>query len=190
MTSDVDVIRRMNATRSPYTRSPGYSAFKLGAATDNLLSMLDEEKHMTRRNKLTPGVSYSLMLLKMEELNVSQYSGKGNPNLEQQIDSRIQDLVNLIDRKYKSQGANLVPFDFAQAAQYFTLDTLGDIAFGRPFGFLQADSDLHSYISTTKKSLPAIMLFSVFPWLNQLLEKPLVRNMIARKHTERHNPQS
>lgn len=139
---------------------------------------------------LTPGVGFALTLLERDKLNISQYSGKGNPNLEQKIDSRIRDLINLIDRKYKSHGANLVPFDLAQAAQYFTLDTLGDIAFGRPFGFLQADSDLHSYISTTKKNLPAILLFSVFPWLNQLLEQPWVRNMVARKHTERLHSQS
>lgn len=57
VTSDADLVRKMNASRgSTYTRGMWYKAFKLDAERENLLTELDEEKHMNMRNKVSPGV--------------------------------------------------------------------------------------------------------------------------------------
>lgn len=57
VTSDADLVRKMNASRgSTYTRGLWYKAFKLDAEQENLLTELDEEKHMNMRNKVSPGV--------------------------------------------------------------------------------------------------------------------------------------
>lgn len=56
LTSNMDLLRRMGAARSPYTRSDWYLAFKLGPKEDNVFSMLDEKKHNKRRAQMTNGV--------------------------------------------------------------------------------------------------------------------------------------
>lgn len=76
VTDDPDVIRRMMAVRSPYTRGPcaldspilcfscleltsfaGYGAQRLDPARDNLVSMRDEVAHRELRAKMAAGVS-------------------------------------------------------------------------------------------------------------------------------------
>lgn len=46
------------------------------------------------------------------------------PILEGKIDNRVLDMVNLIERDYVNKKK---PMDFAQVAQYFTLDSLTGI---------------------------------------------------------------
>lgn len=57
VTSDPDLVRKMNASRgSSYTRGMWYKAFKMDAERENLFTELDEEKHMNMRNRVALGV--------------------------------------------------------------------------------------------------------------------------------------
>ncbi len=98
VTSDPDLIRRMNAPRSLYRRSDWYNTMRFKPRADNVLSHTQEERHDELRRKMAAG-----------------YSGKENPQLEESIDNRIHDLVNLIDRKYIS-GTELRKMDFGRVA--------------------------------------------------------------------------
>jgi hypothetical protein len=84
-------------------------------------------------------------------------------------------LVKLIETKYISTVSDFRPLEFAKKAQYFTLDVITSIAFGDPFGYLTKDEDIHEYIKTTEETLPAIIMVGVFPWLNRVLQSPLMR---------------
>ena len=57
ITSDPDLMRRMNAVRSPFTRGPWYSALKLHPDIDNITSHVDERIHADLRNRMSPGYS-------------------------------------------------------------------------------------------------------------------------------------
>jgi hypothetical protein len=61
LTNNMDLLRRMGAARSPYTRSDWYLAFKLGPKEDNVFSMLDETKHNKRRAQMNNGVRSSML---------------------------------------------------------------------------------------------------------------------------------
>lgn len=64
--------------------------------------------------------------------------------------------------------------DFAPKAQFFTLDVISDIAFGKAFGNLEADKDCSSYIKTTEETFPMIVLLGAFPWLAKIFfSRPL-----------------
>ena len=65
--------------------------------------------------------------------------------LEQGTDTQIQALVKLLDAKYTTSGSQIRPLDFARVAQFFTLDVISYLAFGKPIGFLLKDEDLHGY---------------------------------------------
>ena len=81
---------------------------------------------------------------------------------------RFTDLLG----RYADRGAVV---DFGRKAQYFTLDVISDIAFGKPFGFISTDSDVYKYIETTEKTLPMVMVTTVLPFLVTLFASPLFK---------------
>lgn len=85
--------------------------------------------------------------------------------------------MHLLDG-YVSTGAEYRALDFGRKAQYFTLDVISSVAYGRAFGFLAEDGDVHDYIETTERALPAVMLVTVMPWLNWLLRTRLVARLL------------
>lgn len=110
LTSDEDLIRRINAPRSLYRRSGWYSTFRFKPRTDNLISEVNEEKHDELRRKMAAG-----------------YSGKEVPYLEDYVDKHIEKWVEVIRQRYVSTGRELKPMDLGRAAQYFTLDVISDL---------------------------------------------------------------
>lgn len=106
-----------------------------------------------------------------------QYSGKEVENLEQWIDYNISNLIKLID-KYVSTDTEYKPLDFARKAQYFTLDVISSVAYSKPFGYLIEDRDVHDYIRITEEALPAIMLVTILPWINWILQTRLVKRFL------------
>lgn len=59
--------------------------------------------------------------------------------------------------------------DFAEKTQFFALDAIGDISFGKPFGYLAEDEDLYDYNKINASSLPIMNIVSVLPWLIKLI---------------------
>ncbi|PFH61477.1 hypothetical protein XA68_17308 [Ophiocordyceps unilateralis] len=158
VTSDPELMRRMLHVRTTYKRSDWYDGMRLDPSKDNVLSQRDDELHSKLRFKMAAG-----------------YSGKEVDNLEAKIDRNVLALIRLLDSKYVAANQ---PFDFGRKAQYFTLDVISDLAFGKPFGDLDSDSDVHKYISTMETNMPNIILTSSLPWLLSLLASPLLRWML------------
>jgi hypothetical protein len=57
-TSSVEQFHRMNAPRSPYTRSEWYLGFRLAPGVDNAFSMRDEKMHTKRRAQMNMAVRF------------------------------------------------------------------------------------------------------------------------------------
>ena len=68
--------------------------------------------------------------------------------------------------------------DFARKAEFFTLDVISSIAFGRPFGDLVSDSDNHKFVRALEKAGPSIMIVTVFPWISKLLQWPVLKSVL------------
>ncbi|KAK0367916.1 cytochrome P450, partial [Colletotrichum limetticola] len=113
VTSDPDLMRHMLGVRTKYTRSDWYNAMRLDPGNDNVLSTRDDTVHTRLRSQMAGG-----------------YSGKEVVDLEAKIDESVLRLMSMIDA-YASQDKR---FDFGLKAQYFTLDVISDLAFGKPFG--------------------------------------------------------
>lgn len=64
--------------------------------------------------------------------------------------------------------------DLAQKAQFFTLDTIMDIATGAPMGDLESDEDIHSYLKTTADALPALIMMGSVPAVHALIQTPFI----------------
>ncbi|PVH79035.1 pisatin demethylase [Cadophora sp. DSE1049] len=160
VTSDPNQMRRMLGVRSLYTRSEWYIGMKFDPSRENVESERNEERHNQLRSKMAAG-----------------YSGKELGNMEQKIDENVANLVTLIEN-YSTNGFEYKPFDFGRKAQFFTLDVITHLAYGKAFGFLTTDSDVYEYIKTVEETLPAAMLVTVLPWMNWLLQTNLVKRIL------------
>ena len=54
--------------------------------------------------------------------------------------------------------------------QYFTLDTITDIAFGKPFGDVPADKDVHQYIELAETMFPPMCIAHTIPGVLEFLQ--------------------
>ncbi|KAI9648869.1 hypothetical protein NHQ30_003510 [Ciborinia camelliae] len=107
------------------------------------------------------------------------YSGKGVDNIESSIADQITVMLSMLRRDHTKFGRSV---DMSRLSQYFTLDVLSLIAFGRAFGYLEANKDLWNYISITQKFIPMFELASDFPWLQKhLFGNPIIAKLLAPK---------
>ncbi|TGO84587.1 hypothetical protein BPOR_0488g00060 [Botrytis porri] len=143
--SDPYVIRRMCTAKLGYRRSKFYSSFAFNPDRDSMISTTDEKVHADLKMKTAAG-----------------YSGKGFENLEQLINRQLDAFIDLIEQKYLSTPTDFRPFDFAKKSQYFTLDAITDVAFGKLFGCIAQDDDMYDYIKTVDQLLPAAKIAGVF----------------------------
>ncbi|KAK1979162.1 cytochrome P450 [Colletotrichum cereale] len=157
LNDDPGLLRRMLAVRSEYRRSDWYDGMRFDPAKNNVLSSRDEDEHSKLRAKMAAG-----------------YSGREIENLETKIDQNLLGLFRLVE-SYIDAGK---PFDFGRKAQFFTLDVISDLAFGKPFGFMESDSDVYEYIKTMEESLPMFMATTVYPWVIRLFASPLFRTLL------------
>jgi len=157
ITSDADLIRKINSARTNYIRGEWYNALRFDPSKDNLATC-PPEKHFELRAKLAAG-----------------YSGKETVDLEARVDGNVLALVNLIETRYIAENRL---FDFGRKAQYFTLDVISDLAYGDPFGFLEKDADQHDYIKITEEQFSMLLTLTVYPWIISALSSPLLKFLL------------
>lgn len=103
ISADPDHLRRMSTARSCYERSSWYKATRLDPYHDMMGSTMDKAAHALLRSKTVAG-----------------YIGKDIPTLEEDLDTQIQDVVNLIEREYLTRAnERAVPVDFGKLADFY-----------------------------------------------------------------------
>lgn len=157
---DPEIIRAISAPRSGFRRGHWYAGMQFDPRINNLLSERDENRHNELRAKMLPG-----------------YTGKEVVTIENKIDNRILDF-DLLVQKYIAKNERL---DFAEKVQYFTLDSLTDIAFGFPFGFLIKDEDLYEYNKISTAFFPAMELATNVPIIWSIFSSKLMQMLAAPK---------
>lgn len=69
LTDSPELIFRMNAARSPYTKSKWYNGSRIQPGRDNIFSGVDEDRHTKRRAQMASGVSEKLFLVLLPFVN-------------------------------------------------------------------------------------------------------------------------
>ncbi|PQE22872.1 pisatin demethylase protein [Rutstroemia sp. NJR-2017a BBW] len=95
----------------------------------------------------------------------------------------IQGLEATVDQRWISSLGTTTSFEIARRLQFFTIDTITHICFGKPLGFVDSDSDQFNFIATIEQQLPIVQHFSVILRLNTLLrwisDIPIFRWMVV-----------
>ncbi|RYP45873.1 hypothetical protein DL768_007830 [Monosporascus sp. mg162] len=168
ITDDPEVVRRINSVRGGYTRSTWYHSFRVNPSEHNMISTTDDGFHDFIKSRTAAG-----------------YSFRDVPSIESDINATVDSLVALLRTKYLSTKENPRPVDWAQVAQYFTLDTLSKVAFGKEFGCLQADKDIHDFMESSKSSMGFMTLCAEVPFLRAILTSSLFLAVAGPKTTDR-----
>lgn len=101
--------------------------------------------------------------------------------MESTIEAQIAKLVELIETKYLSTAGQYRPMDLAQKGQYFTLDVISNLAFGRAFGYLEQDDDVFDYIKITSSFIPVMLVLANVPSLANLLQSRFFRGLMPKE---------
>ncbi|KAI0179092.1 cytochrome P450 [Hypoxylon sp. FL1284] len=172
LTGDPEVVRRMNGARSRYHRSSWYDSLRMDPYVTSLFPSREPAHHDRLKAQLAFG-----------------YGGRENPSIEADVDEQLAGLVDLIRRRYvsttTSKTAELRPLDFAQRVNFFTLDAITKIAYGRAFGYLATDSDVYDYIATTRTNVPVLASLADVPWLTRLVFSRLGLRILGPKPTDK-----
>lgn len=170
ITTDADLIRRMSAVRSPFTRGSWYSCLKLHPERENIVSLVDERLHADLRNRMTAG-----------------YAGKENQHLEDDVDEQLLKFFALINEKHIARPEDGVfrTVDLSRITSFFTLDTISKIAFGQTFGFLERDEDPFGYLANLEQFLPALIVFGVYTELSKILKLPILKGALPKSTDKR-----
>ncbi|PTD10107.1 Pisatin demethylase [Fusarium culmorum] len=150
-TDDLELLRKINSTKSLYPKSASYSGSRLNPWHESLFMMRDPITHDKMKAKLIYG-----------------YSGKETMGPEAAIDEQIMNLIHLIQDKYISIPGDFRPLQWCKTAGLFTLDVISRLALGREFGCLSSDEDIHCFFDTLKDYLPIVSLTTDVPWLRNI----------------------
>lgn len=168
LTSDPGLLRRMSAARSPYSRSSWYETLSFDPYVGSSVSTLDTGAHDRLKAKIAHG-----------------YGGKENPELEVGVDSQLENLVHFLRERYAKPGR---PVDLARFVQYFTLDSISRIAYGREFGHMEKEADVMALMATFNDGIPILQLLGHVPWLGALVLSPLLLKLVGPKPTDKKGP--
>lgn len=152
VTDDPDLTRQILAVGSKWRRGPWFDSIRIDPRVPNIVSERDPRTHNAMRRRMSAG-----------------YAGKDIEGLEDIVDERITEFIDRIEKNWVSAPGHTRPFDIARRVQFFTIDTITHVCFGRPMGFVESDTDKHNFIATIETQLPIVQHFSVILSLNTVL---------------------
>lgn len=89
-------------------------------------------------------------------------------------------MLDLIRRVYLDK-----PMDFADVSRYFVLDVLSTVAFGRPYGFLAANSDLWQFSEQSEAFMGLLELSTNHWFVRAILNSSIMQALAAPKPTDK-----
>lgn len=80
-------------------------------------------------------------------------------------------MVRVLDDNYMSNNGDYKPLDLSVITQFLALDIVGDMTFGKPFGFLDEGKDIYGWIKWNESFFPIASTCATFPFLAKVVQK-------------------
>lgn len=147
LTDDPDVLRQVAAARSTYKRDEWWIGLRFNKDMDNMSTILEIEPHDKLKAKMA-----------------GAYAGRDGIDMETKVDEQIVHLKEVIRKRYSSGAGEVRTVDWAKVPYYFTLDVITYLAYGKEFGFLDSEGDLHDYTNSLDRFTIIGGLVTEMPW--------------------------
>lgn len=171
LTDDPDVLRRINGARGTYNKDSFYSAsFKL-PGHETMFSTTDTPTHDAIKAKLA-----------------GPYGGRETLAMEPIVDHMVKALNQHIrDKASRGPGRTSV-VNFADVVNYFTMDVITRVSFGRELGFLRTDSDVFGLITEARSAIKTYTIPMSIPWLRYITTSEYFLKAFGPKTTDKSGP--
>ena len=98
------------------------------------------------------------------------YLFSSNAVQEEAIDRQLSRMFDLLGRKYVSTDEKFKPLDLSVITQFLAIDIVGDMTFGKPFGFLDEGHDIYDWIHWNEGFFPIASTCATLPFLAKLFQ--------------------
>lgn len=160
---DPAALRRISGARSTYGRDAWWSGLKIDPRQDNMLTTRDTAAHDKLKAQTTNG-----------------YNGRDNVNIESNVDTQLEKLKDLIRRSYISTAAETRKADLVWLIRFFTLDVITALAYGEPFGYLDANEDLFGFNKQVADMTKPMSIMVDTPIMRTLVNSPLAPHVMPK----------
>ncbi|EEY23928.1 benzoate 4-monooxygenase cytochrome P450 [Verticillium alfalfae VaMs.102] len=167
LTTDYRHCQKMEAHKSPYRKGPWYGTFRFQKGVDHSFAMLDEARHTALRTKVGHGYSGTMLVVR----RALRAKADNNGDQEQAIDRQLERFFRIIDGQYITTPSDHKPLDLSVITQFLALDIVGDMTFGKPFGFLDKGEDIYDWIKWNEGFFPIASTAATLPFLASLVQK-------------------
>ncbi|RYP61734.1 hypothetical protein DL771_010029 [Monosporascus sp. 5C6A] len=166
--NDPAELRRVLSASSGFRRSPWYSCMRMDPSKESILCMSNNKAHQQLRSYLKPG--YTM----------------GSGHQERLVDEQILKLLQLVEREYVSTKEKYRTMDLVRVMQYLVYDVISSVGFGRSFGYLDANDDLHGAIQIVRSITPPLMGAALFPSIFLAVAKsPFTKPFLPKPNDKR-----
>ncbi|CAG7555660.1 unnamed protein product [Fusarium equiseti] len=154
LTSDVELVKRMSATKSTYGKGSWADGIRFNPYHETMFATRDPKEHDRVKAKLTPA-----------------YSGRDTPNLEEAVDQQVMSLISLIRRRYLSDPAagDFRTLPLIDVVFYFAMDVISKVALGTEFGCCATNSDPYKFYKGLAEHMPVMALTTDVPWIRAIM---------------------
>jgi hypothetical protein len=121
-----------------------------------MLTTLDTAAHDRLKAKVTNG-----------------YNGRDDVDIEGGIDGQIAKLKELIRRHYLSTPTEMRKADLVWIIRFFTMDSITALAYGEPFGYIEANEDLFGFNKQVQQFSKLLSIIVDTPFLRTLFKSRL-----------------
>ncbi|PWN86514.1 cytochrome P450 [Acaromyces ingoldii] len=147
MTADPAAVNVLYGHSSKWTKSGFYHLFRLGPPK-GIMSETDVKKHAALRRASSSAYSISALL----ELEVS---------VDIMVEKLFRQLDGFVERKQ--------PWNAGLWLQWFAMDVVGDLAFGKNFGLIEKATDTNNLIPAVEDFVFVATLMGTFPTIGDPL---------------------
>ncbi|KAM7202670.1 cytochrome P450 [Rhypophila sp. PSN 637] len=163
LTDDPAAIRHISGARSTYRRDAWWTALRIDPRQDNMLTTVDTALHDRLKAQTANG-----------------YNGRDQVDIHGGIDTQVAKLKALIRREYLSTATETRKADLVWLIRFFTLDSVTALAYGEPFGYLDANADLFGFNKQMQDMNKPMAVMVDTPVLRTMVNSPLAPHIMPK----------
>lgn len=171
LTDDPDVLRRMCGARRTYGKDAFYSGSFKYPDHDTMFSTMDTPAHDAIKAKLA-----------------GPYGGRETLAMEPIVDDIIRALNQHIRDELSIGPGRAQVVNFADIVNFFTMDVITRVAFGRELGFLRTHSDVHGLMAALRATMKTYTIPMNIPWLRSVTTSNYFLKAFGPKSTDKEGP--
>lgn len=166
MVYDSEAMSHINSVRSAYPRGAWYASMRFDPWDHSVLSEPDTAQHDKKKARIA-----------------AAYAGRGNMDLEKDVDSQVAIMADIIRNSYLS-GRDSRMLNFSRLIKFFQVDLITLIGVGEPWGNLTTDTDRFDFISFVSDFVPFLHSFPMIPLLRAIFSSKAYIALAGPKPTD------